>query len=139
MDRKQKRSFMTAFTLVLGIIVVTLGLYFGLKPSRIEVERDKYPNCELIHTAPSSNQNVLRIGDQICDRSMSENITYGFNSIECGYDDNDCLDFNTRYASCDQINGTHPSLLSDLGRGTCKEKYNRKECGFDLGLCLESR
>lgn len=89
-----------------------------------------------IHTSPNKFENAKKIGDNICDRTIDNELASGLNTLECGYDGNDCNDFNTRYMNCGP-NGEHPSLLNDLGRGFCKKKYNNPECGFDIGLCSD--
>lgn len=136
MSQKQKSSFIITFSIIIGVIGLTLGIYFGLKPNAGAVLRQQYPYCASIMSGTFRDNNVRKMGDGRCDRTLADNVTYGLNSFECGYDLGDCHDFNTQYVRCNG-EGKHPSLLSDLGRDRCKKEYNIPECGYDLGLCTK--
>jgi phage FluMu protein Com len=116
------------------ITALTLGLYFGLRPGPTSGLLQKYPKCVEIQSAKSKKENLKRLGDGTCNRLITDNVLFGLNTPECGFDDGDCIDFNRRYAKCD-IGGLPAYKLSDLGRGACKNKYNRAECDFDIKLC----
>lgn len=76
-----------------------------------------YPNCIV------SNPNY--IGDGVCHNFAS------YNTKECGFDGEDCIDFNSRYPDCTA------DFASFVGDGKCDGgDYNTKECGFDAGDCI---
>ena len=110
---------------------------------------DEYDCCSL---------DQFRIGDNICD-SRDDNESYlkaecGFegldccekdilpltkngqcdnkaNTIQCGWDRDDCNDFNERYPQCKVDN---PALIGD---GHCSGgSYNTAACGWDGGDCV---
>ena len=75
-----------------------------------------YPNCKV----PKPNL----IGDGEC-------FNFGeYNTVDCGFDGEDCLDFNDKYPECTV------EFANFIGDGKCDEgKYNTVECGSDGGDC----
>eukprot|EP00979_Chaetoceros_neogracilis_P018326 scaffold10570_cov290-Chaetoceros_neogracile.AAC.31 len=76
-----------------------------------------YPNCDIFFS--------WRIGDGDC---------FGgdYNTVECGFDGGDCVDFNNKYPNC---NAAFPYMIGD---GYCNgDDYNTAECGFDEGDCVD--
>ncbi len=67
------------------------------------------------------------IGDGNCDNFLP------YNSEVCGYDGEDCSEFNTRFPNC---TAPIPTLVTD---GKCQNifPYNTTECGNDGGDCIE--
>jgi len=63
------------------------------------------------------------ISNGICTREL--------NSVECGYDGGDCIEFNNLYPYCDV---DKPYLV---GNGICDgANYSVRECGCDGGDCV---
>ena len=149
----QRKRFIIVFTILVVALVTILGLVFGLKTTPKRSMQIRYPGCKEIHSTTHKDENLNRIGDGSCDRLVTDNLIYGLNTPECGFDGGDCVDFNLQYINCgkassDKYNrnnsdstsaevSTHTSLLIDLGRGSCKSKYNIPECGYDHGLCRQ--
>ena len=134
MRKEQRNSFLYIFCGIVLVIGITLAIYFGVTsppPSPLQ----KYPRCFQIQSPTYKNKNLKLLGNGRCDRQVQGNLTFGLNTIECGYDDGDCNDFNAKYKDCDDEK--HPSLLYDLGKNFCKTKYNFDACGFDAGLCSD--
>ncbi|GFH44384.1 hypothetical protein CTEN210_00858 [Chaetoceros tenuissimus] len=80
-----------------------------------------YPNCT-VNTSQF-------LGDGKCDNYKE---TGDFNSIECGFDAGDCIEFNQNYPNCTAY---LPDMV--LGNGWCSVDYNTEECGYDGGDCIE--
>ncbi len=134
MNPQQRNTFLYIFCGIILVVGITLAIYFGVSspPPPYSVQ---YPNCMQIQSPTYKKANLKLIGNGRCDRQVGGNMTYGLNTIECGYDDGDCDDFNEKYKKCDR--NKHPSLLYDLGKGDCKVKYNIVECGYDDNLCAD--
>ena len=132
MRKEQRNTFLYIFCGIILVVGITLAIYFGVaSPPASPAQR--FPRCFQIQSPTYRDQNLKLIGNGRCDRQVEGNLTYGLNTIECGYDDGDCNDFNDKYKGCDD--DKHPSLLYDFGKGLCNAKYNTEDCGFDDGLC----
>lgn len=76
-----------------------------------------YPDCKV--------SNTVLIGDSVCFNFGS------YNTEECGFDGEDCTEFNSRYPDCTA------TFASFIGDGNCDGgSYNTEECGYDAGDCL---
>ncbi len=85
-----------------------------------------YPNCKL--------SDLSTFSDGKCHHGepgySSFNLKRITNSMECGYDGGDCIEFNAKYPDCEAF---HPYRVGD---GFCHRYYNNSECGFDGGDCI---
>lgn len=97
---------------------------------RASTTHPQYPNCIVDDLHPyNNNPKFLHLGDGICDNFKDSG---DFNSIECGYDDGDCIEFNFNYPNCTA------EFTRLMGDGFCSGgEYNTVECGFDGGDCIE--
>ena len=78
---------------------------------------DIYPYCEV--------EDIKLINDGRCNN-------YGnYNTLECGYDGTDCIEFNSKFPNC---TAADPSLLGD---GECDNyhPYYTQACGWDRKDC----
>jgi hypothetical protein len=114
----------TCFGLPLGPIVLLLLFLFMLAGFVLIMYgqksgaffRDVYPSC------PIKQSDIVRIGDGKCDGGV-------FNTVQCGFDGGDCIQFRMSYPDCDV---PVPSKIND---GICQIQYNTTECKFDGGDC----
>jgi hypothetical protein len=114
------------FGLPLRPIVLLLLLFFMLAafaPIIIWQQSGKffqqtYPKCKI------KNEDIKLIGNGICNGGE-------FNTVQCGFDHGDCVDFNLAYPDC---NVPEPNRVGDR---ECDENdvYNIEECKFDGGDC----
>mmetsp|Transcript_27112 Transcript_27112/g.41523 ORF Transcript_27112/g.41523 Transcript_27112/m.41523 type:complete len:899 (+) Transcript_27112:114-2810(+) len=65
---------------------------------------------------------VANLGNDECDGGV-------LNSIECGFDGGDCVDFNLAWPDC------YVPDAFKVGDGKCDELYNKEKCGYDGGDC----
>ena len=77
----------------------------------------KYPSCRI------KKNDISKFGDGRCDGSI-------FNSIGCGFDGGDCINFNLAYPNCDARTDAYT-----IGDGNCNEAYNTADCLYDGGDC----
>ncbi len=81
--------------------------------------RQKYPNCTEVDSLPK----IQKMGNGQCDGSF-------YNTLRCGFDDGDCVDFKLAYPNCEAGADAYT-----IGNGRCNENYNNPECLFDGGDC----
>merc|ERR1712071_123923 len=64
------------------------------------------------------------IGNGVCDGG-------DYNTLDCGYDGGDCIEFNNIYPNC------HVHITRWIGDGKCDGgEYDTQECGWDGGDCV---
>jgi len=89
----------------------------------------KYPNC-IIYNPFSTDMRLSKygeeesqeLGDDVCDQI--------FNTKECEWDGEDCVEFN-KYPDC------NVGIPGWIGNGYCNgAPYNTEACGWDGGDCL---
>jgi len=77
---------------------------------------EKYPRCDI-------NPNLIpEVGNGICNGGV-------LNTLECGFDGGDCINFNIAYPNCDVL---HPFEVGDT---VCQDQYNNDDCSWDGGDC----
>ena len=84
----------------------------------------KYPNCLI------SRDDIPKIGNKHCDGGR-------YNSIQCGYDGGDCIQFNLAYPLCSNTL-EYGIGLNKVGDGKCDKDPNFEfsaECLYDGGDC----
>lgn len=118
MSRREKLSHSSHFndvrmTFMSIFIPYTLHILIQVVQSK---DISEYPNCKV--------QKPSLIGDGEC-------FNFGeYNTAACGYDGEDCLNFNALYPECTAEFGDF------VGDGKCDEgKYNSIQCGYDGGDC----
>lgn len=99
-----------AMVLLVGWLIIVYGQISG------NYFQDKFEDCNIpVHL-------IEKISNDECDGGI-------LNSIECGFDGGDCLDFNVAWPNCKV-----PDAFK-VGDGECDELYNKEECGYDGGDC----
>jgi len=78
---------------------------------------EKYPSCSV------RSEKITLAGNDRCDGGE-------LNSVQCGFDGGDCLDFNLAYTEC--RDAREPWRVGDR---TCDDEYNTPECLYDGGDC----
>lgn len=102
------RSLMWGSFILSQMLNVSLVMALGI---------DSFPNCFVDRPG--------FIGDGSCDGGI-------YNTVDCGYDGEDCFEFNRLYPDCDVEDPFY------VGDGFCHGgKYNTLECGYDGNDCIE--
>jgi len=104
-------------TTTVALFMLSIWLFIVIRQTNGVFFREKYPLCEI-----SKYNDFSRIGDGHCDGGI-------FNTVQCGLDNGDCINFNIRFPSCKV---QEPELIGD---GSCQQEYNNQICGFDGGDC----
>ncbi len=93
--------FLTLFTTSICVYgPITSGQLSG------SILRTKYPNCKV-----NDPDKISKISDGVCHGGTQ-------NSIECGFDGGDCIDFNKKFPKC-MVENTW-----EIGNGHCDEEHN---------------
>lgn len=115
--------FKTSFLHTILFLSVLFWLVVLVLQEKGVIAKYKYPGCENGMQDFSSKWRLLE----------NENCDMIFNNPDCAYDGGDCLEFNSIYPGCREMNITDASKIGD---GNCDGfPYNSFECRFDGGDC----
>ncbi len=89
-----------------------------------------YPNCQLSDMSTFSDGKCHHGEPGYIFSSGILNSKQNTNSMECGYDGGDCIEFNAKYPNC---HVPHPYRVGD---GFCHQHFNHSDCDFDGGDCI---
>lgn len=72
---------------------------------------------------------------EIAEKYFGDGRCYGgpLNTIECGFEDGDCIDFNMAYPNCKGNSLTN--VQNEVGNGICNMMFASSECDYDGGDC----
>lgn len=99
-----------AIALLFGWLLIVYGQVSGI------YFKYKFEDCNI----PTNM--IAKLGNDVCDGGV-------INSIECGFDGGDCVDFNLAWPDC------YVPDAFKVGDGECDELYNKEQCGYDGGDC----
>lgn len=113
-----KISFRSLLYILLTACVMTAYTPFAYRQHIGVYFTQKYPKCFL------TREQINAMGNEVCDGGIQ-------NSIECGFDDGDCIEFNIGYPGC------FVSKPSEVGDTVCHPENDLPECKYDGGDCCE--
>jgi len=107
--------------LLIAIILLSLCVFIpvSVQQGTGSLFRNDYPNCDI------ATEDIGKIGDGRCDGGK-------FNTIGCGFDGGDCINFNIAYPGC---TFESPWKIND---DVCDAEANVPECNYDGGDCASA-
>ncbi len=121
------KDFIVRPFILFCITMIMIGSWIYIVVNQVNgVYFDKrYPNCK------SALPNAFELATE----HFGDGICYGgpLNTLECEFEDGDCINFNTAYPLCKGANRINAQ--ERVGNGKCDAEFMDADCDYDGGDC----